>query len=123
MTPTIVEKDGKLKAVLGTPGGATIITSVFQMLVNMIDFGMTAQQAVHARKSHSQWQPDVVMLEKGTMSLTNMRGLQNRGHQLYPWPYFKWSLGRVEAILRHEDGRLEGAADTSRGFDDRAVGF
>ena len=123
MTPTIVEKDGKLKAVLGTPGGATIITSVFQTLVNMIDFGMTAQQAVHARKSHSQWQPDVVMLEKGTMSLTNMRGLQNRGHQLYPWPYFKWSLGRVEAILRHEDGRLEGAADTSRGFDDRAVGF
>ena len=123
MTPTIVEKDGKLKAVLGTPGGATIITSVFQTLVNMIDFGMTAQQAVHARKSHSQWQPDVVMLEKGTMSLTNMRGLQNRGHQLYPWPYFKWSLGRVEAILRHEDGTLEGAADTSRGFDDRAVGF
>ena len=123
MTPTIVEKDGKLKAVLGTPGGATIITSVFQTLVNMIDFGMTAQQAVHARKSHSQWQPDVVMLEKGTMSLTNMRGLQNRGHQLYPWPYFKWSLGRVEAILVGADGTLEGAADTSRGFDDRAVGF
>ena len=123
MTPTIIEKDGALKAVLGTPGGATIITSVFQMVMNLIDFEMNAQQAVHARKSHSQWQPDVVMLEKGTMSLTNMRGLQARGHQLYPWPHFKWSLGRVEAILRHEDGRLEGAADFSRGFDDRAVGY
>ena len=123
MTPTIVTKDGKLKAVLGTPGGATIITSVFQTLMNIIDFDMSAQQAVDARKSHSQWQPDVVMLEKGTMSLSNMRGLLARGHRLYPWPHFKWSLGRVEAILVGEDGRLEGAADTSRGFDDRAVGF
>ena len=122
MTPTIVEKDGELKAVLGTPGGATIITSVFQTLMNIIDFDMSAQQAVDARKSHSQWQPAVVMLEKGTMSLSNMRGLLARGHRLYPWPHFKWSLGRVEAILVGEDGRLEGAADTSRGFDDRAVG-
>ena len=62
MTPTIVEKDGELKAVLGTPGGATIITSVFQTLMNIIDFDMSAQQAVDARKSHSQWQPDVGML-------------------------------------------------------------
>jgi gamma-glutamyltranspeptidase/glutathione hydrolase len=123
MTPTIVVKDGALKAVLGTPGGATIITSVFQMLMNIIDFDMSAAEAVYARKSHSQWQPDVVMLEKGTMSLANMRGLQARGHQLYPWPHFKWSLGRVEAILVHEDGTLEGAADTSRGFDDAAKGF
>ena len=123
MTPTIVEKDGELKAVLGTPGGATIITSVFQTLMNIIDFDMSAQQAVDARKSHSQWQPDVVMLEKGTMSLSNMRGLLARGHRLYPWPHFKWSLGRVEAILVGADGRLEGAADTSRGFDDRAVGY
>lgn len=128
MTPTIVTKDGKLKAVVGTPGGATIITSVFQVLMNIIDFDMTAAQAVHARKSHSQWQPDVVMLEKGTMSLANMRGLGARGHRLYPYPHFKWQLGRVEAILVHEDAqtgkmRLEGAADASRGFDDWAAGY
>ena len=123
MTPTIVTKDGKLKFVLGTPGGATIITSVFQTISNIIDFGMSAAEAVHARKSHSQWQPDVVMLEKGTMSLANMRGLSARGHRLYPYPHFKWQLGRVEAILVGEDGMLEGAADASRGVDDWASGY
>jgi gamma-glutamyltranspeptidase/glutathione hydrolase len=123
MTPTIVEKDGRLKLVVGTPGGATIITSVFQTISNIIDFNMTAQQAVHARKSHSQWQPDFVMLEKGTLNIGNMIGLMRRGHQPYSWPHFTYALGRVEAILVHPDGRLEGAADYSRGFDDRASGF
>jgi len=123
MTPSIVIKDGKLKAVVGTPGGATIITSVFQVLSNIIDFEMSAAQAVYARKSHSQWQPDVVMLEKGTMSLANMRGLTARGHRLYHYPHFNWQLGRVEAILVGADGKLEGAADTSRGFDDWASGL
>ncbi len=123
MTPTIVEKDGRLKLVVGTPGGATIITSVFQTISNIIDFDMTAQQAVHARKSHSQWQPDFVMLEKGTLNIGNMMGLMRRGHVPYSWPRFTYALGRVEAILVHPDGRLEGAADYSRGFDDRASGF
>jgi gamma-glutamyltranspeptidase/glutathione hydrolase len=123
MTPTIVEKDGQLKLVVGTPGGATIITSVFQTISNILDFNMSAQQAVHARKSHSQWQPDFVMLEKGTLSVSNLTGLLRRGHVPYSWPRFPYALGRVEAILVHPDGRLEGAADFSRGFDDRAIGF
>ncbi|MBE8190977.1 MAG: gamma-glutamyltransferase [Alphaproteobacteria bacterium] len=123
MTPTIIEKDGALRGVIGTPGGATIITSVFQTLLNLIDFEMSAAQAVYARKSHSQWQPDVIMMERGTLSLFNMRGLQGRGHKLYPHPHFAYSLGRVEAIWIDDTGTLEGAADVSRGFDDAAAGF
>ena len=102
MTPTIVTKDGKLKAVVGTPGGATIITSVFQVLSNIIDFDMSAAQAVHARKSHSQWQPDVVMLEKGTMSLANKRGLSARAIGFTP---IRISNGSLAALRRFWSAR------------------
>jgi gamma-glutamyltranspeptidase/glutathione hydrolase len=123
MTPTIVEKDGQLKLVLGTPGGSTIITSVYQTLLNVIEFGMTAQQAVNARKFHSQWQPDIVLFEKGTPDVFDIIGLRARDHKLVMWPGFSYELGRVEAIMVHDDGRLEGAADFTRGIDDRAAGF
>lgn len=123
MTPTIVTHDDALYLVLGTPGGATIITSVFQALLNMIDFGMSAQEAVNARKFHSQWQPDIVLLEKGAPDLFDLAGLKMRGHQLHYWPDFSYELGRLEVIRVMEDGRLEGAADWTRGHDDRAAGF
>ena len=123
MTPTIVTKDGDLRLVVGTPGGATIITSVFQTIMNVVDFGMSAQQSVNARKAHSQWQPDMVMLERGTLSVPTQIGLMRRGHRLYYWPSFKYELGRVEAVLIGADGGREGAADYTRGEDDRASGF
>ena len=123
MTPTIVTKDDDLRLVVGTPGGATIITSVFQTIMNVVDFGMSAQQSVNARKAHSQWQPDMVMLERGTLSVPSMIGLMRRGHRLYAWPRFKYELGRVEAVLIGADGRRQGAADYTRGEDDRASGF
>ena len=123
MTPTIVTKDGDLRLVVGTPGGATIITSVFQTIMNVVDFGMSAQQSVNARKAHSQWQPDMVMLERGTLSVPTLIGLMRRGHRLYAWPHFKYELGRVEAVLIGADGGRAGAADYTRGEDDRASGF
>ncbi len=123
MTPTIVTKDGDLRLVVGTPGGATIITTVFQTIMNVVDFGMTAQQSVNARKVHSQWQPDLVMLERGTLSVPSMIGLMRRGHKLYAWPRFKYELGRVEAVLIDADRTRLGAADYTRGEDDRALGF
>jgi gamma-glutamyltranspeptidase/glutathione hydrolase len=60
MTPTIVEKDGKLFMVVGTPGGATIITSVFQTVLNVIEFDKSMQGAVSAKRFHHQWMPDEV---------------------------------------------------------------
>ena len=123
MTPTIVTKGDDLRLVVGTPGGATIITSVFQTIMNVVDFGMSAQQSVNARRAHSQWQPDLVMLERGTLSVPSTIGLIRRGHRLYAWPRFKYELGRVEAVMIGADGRLAGAADYRRGEDDRASGF
>ncbi len=122
MTPTIVEKEGALKIVLGTPGGATIITSVFQTLLNMIDFEMTAQAAVNARKTHHQWQPDMVLMEKGAPSWLNYWGLRQRGHRIRTWPEFSYELGRLQ-VIRVSDKGLEGAADYLRGHDDKAEGY
>ena len=127
MTPTILEKDGELFVVLGTPGGATIITSVFQALLNIIDFDMTAQEAVNARKFHHQWQPDKILFEKGTPDLGDLLSLKKRGHEFIMWPDFKYELGRLEIIKHDPDAspeqKYEGAADRTRGKDDMAVGF
>ena len=60
MTPSILEKDGKLFMVVGTPGGSTIITSVFQAILNVVDFGMTIQEAVAVPRFHHQWLPDQI---------------------------------------------------------------
>ncbi len=67
MTPTIVEKEGELYMVVGTPGGTTIITSVFQTILNVVEHGMTMQEAVEAKRLHSQWAPDMIMNEKGAL--------------------------------------------------------
>ncbi len=118
MTPTIVTKDGKLFMVVGTPGGSTIITSVLQTLVNVIDFNMTAKEATHAPRFHHQWLPDLVYIERsGRLPETTISELTNMGHQFKERGY----IGRVETILVSPDGTLEGAAD-KRG-DDHAEGF
>lgn len=117
MTPTIVTKDGKLFMVVGTPGGTTIITSVFQTITNVIDFNMTGTQATHAKRFHSQWVPDVVFVEKDAFPAETINKLIGMGHKIQERAY----IGLVETILVMKNGKLEGVADNRS--DDDAVGF
>jgi len=118
MTPTIVEKDGKLFLVVGTPGGSTIITSVFQTILNVLDHGMTMQQAVNALKFHHQWLPDRTTFEQGAFSEKTLETLRSKGYKIDPQT---GTLGRMDCILVRPDGSLEGASDP-RG-DDTSVGY
>ncbi len=113
MTPTILEKDGKLHMVLGSPGGSTIITSVFQVILNVTEFGMGMQDAVNAKRIHSQWQPDIVSPEFKAISKEDSLALVKMGHKFSS----RRSIGRVDAILVNDKGLLEGGADNTRGDD------
>ena len=117
MTPTIIEKDDKLFMVVGTPGGSTIITGVFQTIVNVIEFGLSMQQAVAEGRFHHQWLPDHIKIEKDRFKKENMESLIKMGHQFNEVN----SMNRIDAILVLPDGRYEGGADP-RG-DDKAIGF
>ncbi|MEP1033704.1 gamma-glutamyltransferase [Ekhidna sp.] len=118
MTPTIVEKDGKLKMVVGTPGGATIITSVFQAIINVIDHDMSMQDAVNATRTHSQWLPDRILIEERPIDPKVLKKLEKMGHAIER----RKAMGRMDCILLREDGMLEGGADYSRG-DNYAEGY
>ena len=117
MTPSILEKDGKLFMVVGTPGGSTIITSVFQAILNVVDFGMTMQEAVAAPRFHHQWLPDQIDYEPNAISENVRESLKQKGYTLKERkPY-----GRVEGILVNSDKTYQAGADP-RG-DDKAVGY
>ena len=119
MTPTIVEKDGKLKMVVGTPGGSTIITSVAQNILNVVEYDMGMQESVNKARFHHQWLPDYIRMEpRGFDSITKVN-LKALGYELLERNSL--IIGRVDAILVLPNGKLEGGADP-RG-DDAAVGF
>jgi len=117
MTPTIVEKDGELFMVLGTPGGSTIITSVLQTFLNVVAHNMGMQESVNAKRFHHQWKPDTVFVEQNALSNATANTLQEMKHTLVE----RKPIGRVDAILVLPDGSLEGGAD-NRG-DDTALGY
>jgi len=117
MTPTIVAKEGNLFMVVGTPGGSTIITSVYQVILNVIEFEMNMADAIAAPRFHHQWLPEWTTYEESGIDTLIIQELEKLGH---PFKTTK-SIGRVDGILVHKDGKLEGGADP-RG-DDHAAGY
>jgi gamma-glutamyltranspeptidase/glutathione hydrolase len=104
--------------VLGTPGGATIITDVFQNISNVIDFGMPIRQAVNAPRLHHQHLPDEIEWEPGSLPAETVDALEAMGHTMHElaltgkvYPY----IGDIQAIMVIPDGTLEGASDPRRG--------
>lgn len=117
MTPTIVQKNGKNVLVLGSPGGSTIITSVMQTLLHVLDQSYSLEKAVKMPRFHHQWLPDEVIHESGLFSAGIKQGLQEKGHQLRQVK----AIGKVKAIHKNENG-LQGVGDF-RNPDDAAKGL
>ena len=116
MTPTIVLQNNKPFLVIGTPGGTTIPTSVFQTIVDVIDFGMNTEDAVYKPKFHHQWLPDQIDVER-TFPQATKAALEKMGYKIKE----RGAIGRTEVIKVLPDGRFEAVAD-NRG-DDGAEGW
>ena len=118
MAPTIVLKDGKLVMVLGSPGGPRIISTVANILMGVVDYGLDIQQAVNSPRFHHQWQPDEIDIEKTGISPDTIKLLQARGHKVKDQGY--WSDGECIAVDQ-KTGELLGAPDGRNGG--KAAGY
>jgi gamma-glutamyltranspeptidase/glutathione hydrolase len=117
MTPTIVTRNNKTILVAGTPGGTTIPTSVFQLLVNAFVFKMSPSDCVQQGRFHHQWRPDELFVEEGALSDEVLEQLRSKGHSVT----VREPIGRVEAIFMDEKGKKTAVAD--RRGDDCAGGY
>ncbi|MBI9072288.1 MAG: gamma-glutamyltransferase [Melioribacteraceae bacterium] len=117
MSPTIVTKNDKPYIVIGSPGGSRIITTVLQVILNCIDFGMDIQEAIDMPRFHHQWMPDRIDYEKFGMSGDVKKSLENRGQTIG----IETVVGRAQGIMVDKNGTLWGASD-SRGFG-KAIGY
>ncbi len=116
MTPAIVLQNGKPIIVVGTPGGTTITTSVFQTLINLLDFGLSTDDAVNKPKFHHQWLPDELYIEKDFPESV-VKQLEQMGYKTRT----RGAIGRTEVIRITADGKIEAVAD-KRG-EDSAEGY
>ncbi len=128
MTPTIVLKNKKPSLIVGTPGGSTIITSVFQIILNVYEFGMSMQEAVNAPRVHHQWVPDVVIIEEGGIDHVKDSILRSKNYYVISLPIksdspgmsARSSIGKVDAIFIDDDGDVSTGADP-RGDDHASI--
>jgi gamma-glutamyltranspeptidase / glutathione hydrolase len=119
MTPTIVLKEGKLWFALGSPGGPTIINTVMQVVINVIDHGMTIQEAIDTPRVHHQWLPDQIVYEPYGLAPDIIRELRAMGHTLVARPYY---MGEVEAVMIEDSTGVRLGASDPR-LDGKAVGY
>jgi len=118
MTPTILAKDGQLFMVTGSPGGRTIINTVLETIIGVVDFGMNAQEAIDAPRFHHQWLPDKIQYEKYGLSPDTIAALEKRGHTLQS----VGAQGVAQVIIYNpKEDMLEGGSDR-RASDGGAVG-
>jgi gamma-glutamyltranspeptidase/glutathione hydrolase len=108
MTPTIVEQNGELRMVIGTPGGSQIITTVLQNFLNMAEYGMNAQQAVASPRFHHQWMPDQILADPFGFSVDTMSKLEGMGHKVVVRSSYS---GRADNIYVDTNGKRWGGAD------------
>jgi gamma-glutamyltranspeptidase/glutathione hydrolase len=107
MTPSIILKDGKIYMVAGSPGGSTIPTTVFQTIINVLDFGMNIQQSVDTGRFHHQWMPDLIYVENNAIDSITTHKLEDMGYYLRT----RGPIGSVNAIVKLSDGVFQGGAD------------